>query len=274
MTELLIGALTRWALTIVSAYLVAHHVLTAAEGDTLLAHGVNHAVLAAPAIIALVWTIAQKYRSRVLLLTALQSPAGTTEARLKDSVDAGFGVSLTKGGPPAAAIILLACLPLATMNASCASGGMPPPGTYDAAGTKAFKADQLLKDVRAAGQTARNLNAVSGAGHLSDLDTAHIRDFSLVAGAGLNAWGSGATTLNAARASIDAANLPPGNATTLRAAFDQAVIDHGGGASTLTIVIDVYKVLRARISVSASQNPKLTAILGAVDAGIASIPAQ
>lgn len=170
--------------------------------------------------------------------------------------------------------ILLGCALFVTVP-GCALKA-PPAGTYTSAGDRAWKADQLLKDLQAAGQTARNLNGIAlpNKEHLSDKDTALVRDFSLIAGAGLNAWGSGATTLAAARASIDTANLPPGLLSAARAAFDQAVTDHGAGAGTLFIVIDVYKSLRANISVDAVKNPKLAVVLGALDASIAAIPPQ
>lgn len=173
-------------------------------------------------------------------------------------------------------IVLFAILLAGTAAPGCASG-RPPAGTYAPDVTRTFNADQLTKDLIAAGQTARNLNATAGAEHLSDQDTVYIRDFSLISGAALYAWGQGATTLQAASAALDtlpAGYLPPAYLVPARAAFDKAVADHGAGASALFVVVDIYKTLRANVSVDATKNPKLTALLGSIDAGIAAIPIQ
>jgi hypothetical protein len=169
-----------------------------------------------------------------------------------------------------ASVLLLVALLAGWTMPGCASA--PPKGTYTAAGEHAWTAHQLLRDLTAVSQTAINLNATTGRLHLHDSDTALVRDFTLIAGAGLNAWGSGASTLEAARASADIAQLPAGVASAARAAFDQAVIDHGAGASTLVLVIDSYKAFRAKLSIDASQNPKLSALLAAIDAEISAMP--
>lgn len=85
-------------------------------------------------------------------------------------------------------LVLLLSLP------GCASH--PPAGTYSDVGLKAFDADQLLKDVQALSQTAINLNATTGKLHLSDIDTAFVRDFALGAGAGLQAYANGNGSLS------------------------------------------------------------------------------
>jgi len=121
-------------------------------------------------------------------------------------------------------VVCLAALP------ACASA----PPNYSAQGVKAFNADQLLKDIDALGQTARNLNAETGKLHLSDRDTAYIRDFSLSAGAALQAYGQ--------------------------------------GSGTLGIVITAYHHLQGQLSADAKANDKLRYILGVVDAALANIP--
>lgn len=165
----------------------------------------------------------------------------------------------------ARAALLLAAL--CTVSPGCATN--PPPGTYSPGGQRAYDATQLLKDVDAVGATARNLNALQGADHLSDKDTGIVRDVCLVVAAGLNAWGSGAATLSAFKVSLDTLQLPAASALALaRSAVDQAIVDHGASASVLYIVVDVYHTLRSKITVG----PKLAVVLGVVDAGIAQIP--
>jgi hypothetical protein len=168
-------------------------------------------------------------------------------------------------------LVLVGCLFLS----GCATVS-PPAGTYTPAVTQTYQADQLIKDLAAIGQTARNLNATTGAEHLSDLNTSRIRDFSLIAGAGVNAWGNGATTLAAAAAGLDSAALPTGVLSVARAAFVRAIAAHGAGASALYIVIDVYQSLRRPppegITIDAVKNPTLLAVLNAIDADIAALP--
>jgi hypothetical protein len=62
-------------------------------------------------------------------------------------------------------------------------------------GQAAYTADQLVLDVTALGQTAINLNAQTGALHLSVADTKLVRDFTLSAGATANTYASGQGTL-------------------------------------------------------------------------------
>jgi hypothetical protein len=123
-------------------------------------------------------------------------------------------------------LVLILCLALVP---ACASA----PPSYSTAGVQAFNADQLLNDIDALGQTARNLNAQTGALHLSDRDTAYIRDFSLSASAGILAYGQ--------------------------------------GKGTLAIVVASYHNLQGQLSVDAKANDKLRYVLGVVDAVIATI---
>jgi hypothetical protein len=126
---------------------------------------------------------------------------------------------------------LILVLALAGLPA-CASA----PPTYSTAGQKAFNADQLLKDIDALGQTARNLNATTGTLHLSDRDTAYVRDFSVSASAGLLAYGQ--------------------------------------GQGTLAVVVAAYHNLQGQLSADAKANDKFRFVLGVVDAAIAQIPQQ
>ena len=112
----------------------------------------------------------------------------------------------------------------------------PPAGTYSAQGTKAFNADQILKDLQALSETAINLNATSGAEHLSDANTRIVRDLTLTTGAAVNSYGTGATTLDTIKS---------------------------------TYALGVNK-----LSTEAVLNPKLTAALGVIQRALDALPAQ
>lgn len=99
------------------------------------------------------------------------------------------------------AALLCSCILSGASLPGCASA--PPAGTYSSVGLKAFNAGQLLKDVTALSETAVKLNATTGSLHLSDLDTAFVRDFALSAGAGLSAYGQGVGTLAVVVAAFD-----------------------------------------------------------------------
>lgn len=124
-------------------------------------------------------------------------------------------------------IVLVLCLASIT---GCASA----PPSYSAQGAKAFNADQLLKDINALSETARNLNATTGKLHLSDRDTAYVRDFSLSAGA--------------------------------------AILAYGQGSGKLGIVVTAYHNLQGQLSTDAKANDRLRFVLGVVDAALANIP--
>lgn len=124
-------------------------------------------------------------------------------------------------------LVLILCLSLAPIGCASAPPNLTP------VGQKAFNADQLLKDIDALGQTARNLNATTGQLHLSDRDTAYVRDFSISASAGILAYGQ--------------------------------------GAGTLAIVVTAYHNLQGQLSADAKANDKLKFVLGVVDAAIAQI---
>jgi hypothetical protein len=177
------GAVARWLLTMAGAYLIAHHVLTADQADRFSSAVVEHLMMAVPVLIPLVWSCFQKYRNRIKFLTALEASPGTTEATIEARVKNGAGAALT-----------VAVLAVAGLQA-CAVHQQPPAGTYSPAGTRAFNADQLLRDLQAVSQTAINLNAQTGKLHLSDADTALVRDFALSAGAALASYGTGGSTL-------------------------------------------------------------------------------
>lgn len=67
-----VGSILRWALGLVVPYLVSAGIWTADEATTYIT-GLSLA------IVALGWSLWQKYRSRIKFLEALSAPAGTPE---------------------------------------------------------------------------------------------------------------------------------------------------------------------------------------------------
>jgi hypothetical protein len=94
----ILGGWARAALIALSAYLVQHHLVTATQGDQLTSELFTHISLLLPGVLALAWTAIQKYRSRILLLTALQMPAGSSEETVARNVAAGNGAPLSGEG--------------------------------------------------------------------------------------------------------------------------------------------------------------------------------
>lgn len=185
-----LGAVARWLLASIGSYFIAHHVLTADQTDRFTGAVLAHLALWLPVGGALVWSLVAKYKDRVKFLTALQAPAGTTEASVNARVENGMGASVKAAGA-----VLLACVLTGATVTLPACASAPPAGTYTATGMKAFNADQLLKDITALSETAIKLNATTGKLHLKDSDTALIRDFALSAGAGLQSYANGSGTL-------------------------------------------------------------------------------
>jgi hypothetical protein len=166
-------------------------------------------------------------------------------------------------------VMLLFSTPLLS---NCALHQQPPPGTYTPAVTRTYNADQFMKDLNALSQTARNLNATKGKEHLSDLDTQYVKDFTLAAGAGLLAYGQGATTIATARAMLDTFNLPPGDLATVRAIFDQDVTKLGSNNTVLVLVRDAWQVLKGKVSINFGSNTALSTILSLIDAQVEALP--
>lgn len=99
-----LGAIFRLLLAGVAGFLVQHGIWTQADATQYVA-------AAALALVALAWSLWQKYKSRIHFLTALEMPAGTTETKVVERVKIGGGVL---------PIVLLA---LAIGASSCASLG-------------------------------------------------------------------------------------------------------------------------------------------------------
>lgn len=160
MNELLkqfLGALLRHALTGAAGYFVAKGILTPDQSSAMLA-----ALVAA--VLGVGWSLWQKYVGRLRLVSALDLPAGTSEARVKNF--AGVGGPLT---PIAGALLLVA----AVSSASC--GTRTPPASLSPVGQEAFKADQVVKVVNDVAQGAITANRAPlpiGGWQLSDAQTA------------------------------------------------------------------------------------------------------
>ena len=80
-----IGSILRWVLAIGAGYLVQHGIWT--QGDAS-----SYVAAAAMGLVALGWSMWQKYGARVKLLTALTMPSGTTENEVVAKVNLGVPV--------------------------------------------------------------------------------------------------------------------------------------------------------------------------------------
>jgi hypothetical protein len=106
----ILGAIVRALLASLSGYLVSHHVLTAAQTERLTDDVVQHAMMAAPVVVAIAWSVLAKYRSRIRFLTALQAQPGTPEHVVDARISNGAGATLKSG---IGLVVLLLCLPAA-----------------------------------------------------------------------------------------------------------------------------------------------------------------
>ncbi len=73
-----LGSILRWAFTFGAGWLVERGIWTREDAATYVA-------AAALAVLALGWSLWQKYRSHLTILAALDSPKGTTLDELKES---------------------------------------------------------------------------------------------------------------------------------------------------------------------------------------------
>lgn len=100
------GSVLRWALQGFFAWLAAKNIITEQQGTELL-------LAITGGVIVLVWSLFQKYKSRLAFLTALNMPAGTPEAVVRAEMKSGGSVS-------AWSLLLLATLlPLAGLTTAC-----------------------------------------------------------------------------------------------------------------------------------------------------------
>jgi hypothetical protein len=83
-----LGSILRAALAGAAGYLVNQGIWTADAADQYLAAAVL-------AILTVAWSLWVKYKDRIKFLTALESPAGTTEAKVDATIKTGMGATLT-----------------------------------------------------------------------------------------------------------------------------------------------------------------------------------
>src|SRR3990167_10585049 len=82
-----LGSLVRWVLAFGAGWLVNRGVWTEAAASEYLAAG-------SLAVVAIAWSVWQKYRSRIKFLTALEAPAGTDEEMVDVKISRGTGATL------------------------------------------------------------------------------------------------------------------------------------------------------------------------------------
>ena len=83
----LLGSFFRWFFTFTATWLVSRGVLTTGDATELITG-------ATALLVTLAWALITRYRSRIKLLTALDSPAGTTLAEVNEKIKAGNGATL------------------------------------------------------------------------------------------------------------------------------------------------------------------------------------
>ena len=134
-----IGAILRWFFALGAGYLVEHGIWSQSEAST-------YVTAAALAAVSLGWSLWAKYHSRIKFLTALEAPAGSSEADVKATIDSGMGASATGSGSSVdvrkiTPVLLLALLPLV----GC--GSVPPPALTPQANV-AYQARRVLDVLR------------------------------------------------------------------------------------------------------------------------------
>lgn len=77
-----LGSILRWGLAAGAGWLVEHGVWTSGNASVYVSAGTI-------ALLSLGWSLWNKYKGRIKLLTALTMPAGTTEAGLQAQIKAG-----------------------------------------------------------------------------------------------------------------------------------------------------------------------------------------
>lgn len=82
-----LGSIIRWLLTFAAGYFVEQGIWTQGDADRYVAGAVL-------AILALLWSLWQKYRSHIRFLTALDLPAGSSPEKVTEAVGRGMGAKL------------------------------------------------------------------------------------------------------------------------------------------------------------------------------------
>lgn len=136
-------ALAQTALAGIGGYLVAHHIITASQADSLTKDLLGHVALALPLVAGLGLTLWNKYLGRRKLLVALQ-PGVHTEDQVNQILKSGAPTptittpSNTSPGVPKVAALLLLCV----LGASAACHA--PVTIVTPQGQTAYTADQIV----------------------------------------------------------------------------------------------------------------------------------
>lgn len=81
--------LAKWGLSLLTTYLVSHHIATAPEADRFSQTILAHLALWVPAAMSLALMLWGKLRARKQLVTALSMPVGSTENDVKAKIASG-----------------------------------------------------------------------------------------------------------------------------------------------------------------------------------------
>ena len=95
-----LGSILRWALALLAGYLVKAGIWTGSAAETYVA-------AATLALLALGWSLWQKYHSRIRFLTALAMPLGATENDVKYQVATGATPALNTGADAVPKVLML-----------------------------------------------------------------------------------------------------------------------------------------------------------------------
>jgi hypothetical protein len=88
----LVGAVIRWALNALVGYMVLHHVITQGQADSWMGNSTQVVAFLTVGAATLGWSLYLKFRHKVKLDVALQLPANSTPADLKQATDATLPV--------------------------------------------------------------------------------------------------------------------------------------------------------------------------------------
>lgn len=100
------GSVLRWVLQGFFAWLAAKNIITEQQGTELL-------LAITGGVIVLVWSLVQKYKSRLAFLTALNMPAGTPEEMVKTAIRSGHRDSVWS------LLLLVSLIPLVGLQTAC-----------------------------------------------------------------------------------------------------------------------------------------------------------
>lgn len=190
-----LGAIFRWLIGMAAGWLEARHIITEGQAHTFTADFSQHLVVACLALTPIVWSIWRKVQNRIELQTALNSPP-TTEAAVKQTIKDGNGAALL-----AALLAVTLTLPIV----ACAPK-LPPAGVYNQSETRIYQTEDAEQAVIRLSQSAVALNATTGPTHLSDTDTAYVRDFALAFDQWRASYANGDSTLAQAQTAFDTLN--------------------------------------------------------------------